>query len=183
MKYFYDTEFIDDGKTIDLISIGIVAEDGREYYAQNRECNFDNANLWVWANVIPNLNGIRRITGGIRNLIGIELKLVDSLDWKYKRDIANDLTLFTNSEKYGKPELWGYYSAYDHVALMQLFGAMIDKPSHLPMYTMDIKQLCKGLGDPKLPEQGKGGHHALADARWNKQAYEFLVGYQLERNR
>jgi hypothetical protein len=29
MKYFYGTEFIEDGKTIDLISIGIVAEDGR----------------------------------------------------------------------------------------------------------------------------------------------------------
>ena len=33
MKYFYDTEFIDDGHTINLISIGIVAEDGHEYYA------------------------------------------------------------------------------------------------------------------------------------------------------
>lgn len=35
MKFFYDTEFIEDGKTIDLISIGIVAEDGLEYYAVN----------------------------------------------------------------------------------------------------------------------------------------------------
>jgi hypothetical protein len=25
-KYFYDTEFIEDGKTIDLVSIGIVCE-------------------------------------------------------------------------------------------------------------------------------------------------------------
>ena len=33
MRYFYDTEFLEDGETIDLISIGIVAEDGREYYA------------------------------------------------------------------------------------------------------------------------------------------------------
>ena len=33
MKYFYDTEFIEDGSTIELISIGVVAEDGREYYA------------------------------------------------------------------------------------------------------------------------------------------------------
>src|SRR4051812_11038169 len=33
MKYFYDTEFLEDGQTIELISIGIVAEDGREYYA------------------------------------------------------------------------------------------------------------------------------------------------------
>ncbi len=33
MRYFYDTEFIDDGRTIELISIGVTAEDGREYYA------------------------------------------------------------------------------------------------------------------------------------------------------
>ena len=30
MRYFYDTEFIDDGRTIDLISIGVAAEDGRD---------------------------------------------------------------------------------------------------------------------------------------------------------
>lgn len=29
MKYWLDTEFIEDGKTIDLVSIGIVSEDGR----------------------------------------------------------------------------------------------------------------------------------------------------------
>ena len=47
MKYFLDTEFIEDGKTIDLISIGIVAEDGREYYAINSECDFPKANDWI----------------------------------------------------------------------------------------------------------------------------------------
>lgn len=31
--YAYDTEFLDDVRTIDLISISIVYEDGREYYA------------------------------------------------------------------------------------------------------------------------------------------------------
>ncbi len=33
MKIFYDAEFIEDGVTIDLISIAMVAEDGRELYA------------------------------------------------------------------------------------------------------------------------------------------------------
>jgi hypothetical protein len=39
MRYWLDTEFIEDGHTIDLISIGIVAEDGRELYAENMECD------------------------------------------------------------------------------------------------------------------------------------------------
>ena len=29
LRYFYDTEFIDNGRTIELISIGVAAEDGR----------------------------------------------------------------------------------------------------------------------------------------------------------
>ncbi len=31
-RYFYDCEFLENGNTIELISIGIVADDGREYY-------------------------------------------------------------------------------------------------------------------------------------------------------
>ena len=54
-KYFYDTEFIEDGKTIDLISIGIVCEDGREYYAQSVEFDESKASEWVKENV---LNGL-----------------------------------------------------------------------------------------------------------------------------
>lgn len=46
------------------------------------------------------------------------------------------------------------------------------------MYCRDIKQLCDSLGNPKLPVQGKGEHHAIADARWNRKAYEFLNSYR-----
>lgn len=155
MKYFYDTEFIEDGKTIDLISIGIVAEDGREYYAISTEFDYTKASDWVKENVLVHLPGADRV-------------------WKSRAGIAEDLVKFCDPEKYGKPEFWGYYSAYDHVALCQLFGQMVNLPKRWPMYTNDIKQLCKSLGDPQLPPQGKNKHHALADARWNKQAWEFL---------
>ncbi len=172
MKYFYDTEFIEDGKTIDLISIGIVAEDGREYYAQAVECDFTKANEWVIDNVLVHLQKcpqnwqkIQHQTGRCRNDCPFDLR----------RHIANVLRNFCNPEVYGKPEFWGYYSAYDHVALCQLFGKMIDLPKGFPMYTRDIKQLCDSYGNPKLPEQGKGEHHALADARWNQQAYNFII--------
>jgi hypothetical protein len=30
MKYWFDTEFIEDGNTIDLISIGIISDDERQ---------------------------------------------------------------------------------------------------------------------------------------------------------
>ena len=57
MRYWYDCEFLEDGRTIDLISIGIVAEDGREYYAVNNEVNWrrvaDHPSLME--NVVPHL--------------------------------------------------------------------------------------------------------------------------------
>ena len=70
MKYFLDTEFIEDGVKIDLISIGIVAEDNRSLYMQNVECAFGYASDWVWRNVFPhlvhfNLKGMRSCSGSL----------------------------------------------------------------------------------------------------------------------
>ncbi|MGO2515400.1 MAG: polyadenylate-specific 3'-exoribonuclease AS, partial [Corynebacterium variabile] len=53
MRYFYDTEFIEDGRTIDLVSIGVVAEDGREFYAVSSDFNERRAGSWVRRNVLP----------------------------------------------------------------------------------------------------------------------------------
>lgn len=55
MRYFLDTEFAEDGRTIDLISITIVAEDGREFYAVSTEFDAEKCNPWVKENVLPKL--------------------------------------------------------------------------------------------------------------------------------
>lgn len=155
MRFWLDTEFLEDGKTIDLISIGVVAEDGRTFYAQQIQSDDFNARLtpWLRENVLPHLTADR---------------------WLTRDEIRAQLLDFCDPDKYGKPEFWGYYADYDWVVLCQLFGRMIDLPKGWPMYCRDIKQLCDELGNPKLPEQGKGEHHALADAQWNKVAWEFL---------
>ena len=57
MKYFLDTEFIESVRTIDLISIGIVCEDGREFYAESWAIPWDKASGWVLDNVKPHLTG------------------------------------------------------------------------------------------------------------------------------
>jgi hypothetical protein len=62
-----------------------------------------------------------------------------------------------------------------------MFGAMINLPEGFPMYCNDLKQFAKSVGNPKLPEQGKGEHNALADARWNKTSYDFLVKIREEK--
>ena len=156
MKYFLDTEFMESGDLfpVTLLSIGIVAEDGREFYAINAEADRTLANDWVKDNVLPYLGS------------GPRFRHVD---------IGHAVLAFVGNNK---PEFWGYYADYDWVVFAQLFGKMIDLPKGWPMYCRDIKQLCDDLGNPKLPEQGKGAHNALADARWNLTAYQFLVQYR-----
>jgi hypothetical protein len=55
VKYFFDTEFIEDGRTIELLSIGMVAEDGRELYRENSEAPISLANDFVKEHVFPHL--------------------------------------------------------------------------------------------------------------------------------
>ncbi|MEH2393877.1 MAG: 3'-5' exoribonuclease [Nostoc sp.] len=179
IRYFLDTEFIESGSTIELISIGIVSSDLREYYAINWECDLSKANDWVKENVLTHLP---------------EKPEATDEEWKTERAIAKDIICFVKQPffkndlrkldyqtlKQIEPEqgidieFWTYYGSYDWVVLCWLFGAMIDLPKGFPMYTNDIKQWCNQLGNPRLPEQGLGVHNALADAIWNKRAWEFL---------
>ena len=54
-RYFYDCEFIEDGRTIDLVSIGVVDEHGREFYAVSTEFDASRAIPWVRRNVLDKL--------------------------------------------------------------------------------------------------------------------------------
>lgn len=63
---------------------------------------------------------------------------------------------------------------YEKVVFCSLFGAMIDLPEHFPMFCMDIMQLKKYFSVDKIPIEQKNEHSALADAEWNKKAYEWL---------
>jgi 3' exoribonuclease, RNase T-like len=163
MKYFLDTEFIESGpgKPIDLISIGIVAEDGRELYAINSDCPLDEANEWVKANVLPHLSP--RDPAVFAGTVNCSLV-----------SIARRVRWFCDVQKYGKPEFWGYYADYDWVVFCQMFGSMIDLPKGWPMYCRDIKQRADELGNPTLPVQDSTEHNALFDARWIQAAWRFL---------
>lgn len=151
MRFWFDTEFYENGRTIDLISIGVVAEDGREYYAETGDSPLlARKSEWLEKNVLPHLTGER----------------------KALLDIQCELVWFMGE----KPEIWAYYADYDWVALCQLYGTMMQLPRSWPMYCRDIKQLCDSLGNPKLPKDPQAVHHALTDARWNKDVWEMLVG-------
>lgn len=166
-RIFYDTEFLERGPKhpIDLISIGMVRDDGAEYYAVSSE--FDvaavRAHPWLRENVWPYLPQLNNGDLDVRHV-----------DVKPRYVISAEVASFVR-EKPG-PELWAYYGAYDHVALCQLFGRMVDLPDGFPMFTGDLKREIVRLGvrRDELPEQEAKEHHALADARWNRDVSRFL---------
>jgi hypothetical protein len=168
MKFFYDCEFLDDGVTIDLISIGIVREDGAEFYAVNRDTAWKRVAKHTWlvdnvVNSLPRIPGPARFPVSRRNPLSIDF---DHPSMRTKAEIARDVRILLLSGD-REPELWAWYAAYDHVCLAQLWGPMMNLPEGIPMYTHDLKQECDRLGNPELPEQATGEHNALADARHN----------------
>jgi hypothetical protein len=152
MKYWIDTEFIERPHTIDLISIGLVAEDSREFYAESSEVDWSHASDWTLATVRPQLDG----KGMEREYLGYAVRS------------------FTEHDP--DPVFWGYFPAFDWVALTWLFGGLGAMPFHFPQLCLDIKQWAIELGDPDLPRQEGQKHHALADARWTREAWTFLAG-------
>src|SRR5882672_9503246 len=134
MRIWFDTEFIEDGRTIDLLSIGAVREDGKAFYFE-AECDTSRASDWVSKNVLPYLIGPKQ-----------------SRAW-----IAQQFREFAGE----KPEFWAYYADYDWVVLCQLYGTMMDLPKGWPKYCRDVKQFCDSLGNLKLPVQESSEHHAL----------------------
>lgn len=159
MREFLDTEFDEDGKTIELISIALVAEDGREFYACSTEVDLTRVSPWVRDNVLPHLPPV----GDPRWMPRAQIR--DGV----RRHIETSLT---------KPEFWAYYADYDWVAFCQLFGRMIDLPKGWPMFCRDLKQLSVDVGSPRHPAQDGQAHNALEDARWNKKLYDYLMGFR-----
>lgn len=174
MKFFLDSEFIDDGVTIDLISIALVCENGAQYYAQSTEFDASNASPWVEDNVFSQL---LTCINDAEHMMHLEKCDVLSCPWRTRYEIKSDILNFVAEQCNGeKPEFWANFADYDWVVFCQLFGRMIDLPQGWPKYCRDLKQLYDELGKDAeiLPVQGDGEHNALEDARHDKAIWEAL---------
>lgn len=156
MRIHFDTEFIEDGHTIDLLSIGMV-RDVATYYAEPAETDRSKASPWVVANVLPHLNG----------------------PVKPRAQIAAEIVEFAGAD----PEFWAYFCAYDWVALCQLYGTMIDLPDGWPRWCRDVRQEADRHGfdglNQRVPMVGEK-HDALAYAYWTRRAHLWLLDIDAE---
>lgn len=174
MRVWYDTEFWEQGggKPILPISYGFVREDGQELYLVNSEAPLTaaaNQHVFLRDEVLPHLPGeVRKLASG-----GYEF-IWDKED--EHPDVENVHTMGTirrmvESFLLSTPdlELWGWYSAYDHVVLAQTFGTMSEMPEGIPYWTNDLKQEVRNR---RVPTQKAGSeHNALADARWTRDVH------------
>jgi hypothetical protein len=155
VRYFYDTEFIENGQTIELVSIGVVAEDGREFYAVSTAFDPTRAIDWVRRHVLDKLPGPADPA------------------WRSRDRIRDELLAFL-TEPGDKIELWAWMAGYDHVTLAQLWGDMRALPREIPRFTHELRQRWEDLGSPPLPAASDEQHDALADARHNMARWQAM---------
>lgn len=209
MKYFLDTEFSEKPGSIDLLSIGIVREDGKQFYAECSTFPEKAVHPWLADNVIPHLKYWNNADGILDNIIGNSVLYhvltpaeITALPLSRKRELAagtsncscegqcdqhfGDAKFIANKvlEFIGEDtdvEFYGYFCDYDWVLFCWMFGTMVDLPDHFPYYCRDVKQLLDefNLYDSR-PEQLTAEHNALADAEHIRQMYEYAREYVRE---
>ncbi len=154
MRFFYDTEFIEDGRTIELVSIGVVAEDGSEYYAVSTEFDPDRAGDWVRANVLPHLPPPASKTWAGRHRISDEL-----LDFSPRSTVMSRC---------------GRGSAPTTTSPLSAVG--IDAAAAAPDPALHARAQAD-VGDTRsaaLPPSPADAHDALVDARHNLRKWEAM---------
>ena len=162
MKVFLDTEFTGLHQHTTLISLGLVAENGEEFYAEFTDYDKAQVNDWITENVINNLVGE---AGGavVGDKFFIRAKLSEWL------------------AQFDKVEIWSDCLSYDWVLFNQIFGHAFNIPSNVYYIPFDICTLFMvALVDPDINREffcGIDGkkHNALHDAKVIGKCYDILT--------
>jgi hypothetical protein len=167
MRVYLDTEFIDTGDRIILISIGMTDQNlSRMYYAVSTDFPvfWPRNDPWLGQHVWPHLpqTADNQLDTTHEDVKSPDVIAAEVSDWF--RHVPS-------------PQLWAHWPAYDTVALMQLWGRMADRPPHIPGRINDLQQTCEheGIQVRRLPEQpARLQHHAYHDAVWCRDAHEYV---------
>lgn len=128
MHFFFDTEFTGLTKTTNLISIGIISETGRGFYAIFTDYDINKCDKWIINNVISHLD----ITGGsnITFVKGNKALIRDKLTTWLKETRDNEIVQFVSDVCH-----------YDFVLLIDILADYaLDLPNWVSAYCHDINQ-------------------------------------------
>lgn len=197
MKIFLDTEFTGLHQNTSLLSIGLVDEDGRTFYAELSDYDFTQMNEWLLENVMshmlfePAKEGEEEYYSASRfkdNPIGQDLYKSYSLNMRGTLNkVKEELEKWLN--QYDNVEIWSDCLAYDWVLFNHIFGHAFNIPNNVYYIPFDICTVFKlkdidpdisrekFIGDRidniDLPDMMK--HNSLWDAYVIRECYNKLM--------
>lgn len=116
MKYIFDIKYIEKKGKIDLISIGILCEDGREFYAINEDCNFSKADDWTLKNI---LEPIGVTLNGEQVVYFADASCDINLYGMSKKDIKRLVLDFVGNKQ---PLCWTVWAEYNWDVICEVLG-------------------------------------------------------------
>lgn len=174
MKVFFDTEFTGLHQKTTLISIGLISEDGRTFYAEFYDYDKAQVNEWIQENVIAHLRFEQPVS-------------MPTMDYEHHvmkgSHISVASMLYDWLSQWDRVEMWSDCLAYDWVLFCNLFGGAMDAPKNVYYIPFDICTLMQVKGvDPDVKREEFAGmagskHNALHDAKVIRACYEKLVAH------
>jgi hypothetical protein len=182
MKVFFDCEFTGLHQHTTLISLGCVAENGMQFYAEATDYDRGQVNRWIQENVIDHLFLVPTPDTDLPTITADKIGNVSIIGARFQIAI-----MFKNwISKFKDVEMWGDVYAYDWVLFCELFDAedIAERlPRNIYYIPFDLATLMKIKGiDPDISREEFSGienlakHNALDDARIIKACYEKLQG-------
>lgn len=179
-RVYFDTEFTGLQKGTELISIGLVDEDGNTFYAELNDYDKDMITPWLQENVVDNL-----LYNNTDVLVKVDKGWPQKLSHFRMKDDREAVgkSLCEWFKRFDKVEIWSDCLAYDWVLFNDLFGTAFDIPSNVYYIPFDICTAFKMRGiDPDISREAfadnkdlDGKHNALHDALVIKACYDKLV--------
>lgn len=134
MNLYFDTEFTGLHKDTTLVSIGIVAENGKKFYAEFSDCDESQCDDWIKENVLK-----YTILGGNDTLVK---RLGEDSDTTAvlgsKADIRYELGEWL--KQFDEVQFVSDVCHYDMVLLIDIFGTAFDLPKNVSAVCHDINQ-------------------------------------------
>lgn len=131
MKIFFDTEFTGLHQNTTLVSIGLVSEDNKRFYAELTDFNWDDVhkNKWLLENVVNKLYFRQHDS---------DRKYIPGYHVGAKSDVARMLKNWLL--QFDEVQLVSDVCHYGFVLFISLFGGAFDIPKNVSPYCYDINQ-------------------------------------------